>query len=393
MLFAKVIKYEGDNKTFVWKYPTEDFNTGSQLIVHESQEAIFIQNGQVMDTFGAGKHTLTTENLPIISSLMSIPMGGKNPFHCELYFINKTEQMAIPWGTNTKIQYLDPVYKFPISIGASGMMNLSVDNSGELLLKIVGTDKILTQEQLTDKMRAFVLKHVKSALPENIIQNGYSVFELDQHIADFSELIRELLGDEFIDYGIKLAKFTIMNIQMPEDDLEYVRFRRLHYKQVTDVAEAELKRKIDLINSQTKAQERIIQSEAETRKRLMEGYTYQEEKAFDVATEVAKNDAVAQMGNIGIGVGMMSGIGTTLGNTVGSMTNVALKGAIDSGTNNLEQDREIARFCSQCGNRVSAKAVFCEKCGNRLANDKCIYCGAELSSEARFCSVCGKERG
>ena len=72
MLFAKVIKYEGDNKTFIWKHPTKDFVTGSQLIVHESQEAIFMQDGKVMDKFGPGRFTLTTANLPVISSLMKI---------------------------------------------------------------------------------------------------------------------------------------------------------------------------------------------------------------------------------------------------------------------------------------------------------------------------------
>lgn len=76
MLFAKVIKYEGDNKTFVWKYPKEDFNTRSQLIVHQSQEAVFMQNGKILDMFGPGKHTLKTENLPVITGLMNLATGG-----------------------------------------------------------------------------------------------------------------------------------------------------------------------------------------------------------------------------------------------------------------------------------------------------------------------------
>ena len=81
MLFAKVLKYEGDNKTFVWKYPIEDFNTGSQLIVHQSQEAVFFQNGKMLVMFGPGRHTLRTENLPIITSLMNLATGGRNAFH------------------------------------------------------------------------------------------------------------------------------------------------------------------------------------------------------------------------------------------------------------------------------------------------------------------------
>ena len=118
MAIISVLKYEGDNKTFIWKHPNQDFNTGSQLIVHESQEAIFMQNGEVLDTFGPGKHTLETENLPVIKSIMKLATGGRSAFHAELYFVNLTEQMAIRWGTDSKISYLDPVFDFPLEIGA-----------------------------------------------------------------------------------------------------------------------------------------------------------------------------------------------------------------------------------------------------------------------------------
>ena len=131
---ASVIKYEGDNSTFIWKHPCEDFNTASQLIVHESQEAILFLNGQALDLFGPGRHTLETENIPILRHLINIPTGGVSAFHCEVYFINKTEQMAIRWGTDSKVQYVEPTYKFPLSIGASGEMSLCVDDSRKLLV-------------------------------------------------------------------------------------------------------------------------------------------------------------------------------------------------------------------------------------------------------------------
>ena len=87
---ATVIKYEGDNSTFVWKHPCEDFNTTSQLIVHESQEAIFYMNGQLLDVFEAGRHTLETQNIPLIQKFYNRAYDDKTPFHCEVYFINKT---------------------------------------------------------------------------------------------------------------------------------------------------------------------------------------------------------------------------------------------------------------------------------------------------------------
>ena len=90
---ADIIKYEGDNSTFIWKHPCEDFNTTTQLIVHESQEAIFFLNGQALDLFGPGRHTLETQNIAF-EQITQSNYRGDTPFHCEVYFINKTEQMV-----------------------------------------------------------------------------------------------------------------------------------------------------------------------------------------------------------------------------------------------------------------------------------------------------------
>lgn len=102
---AELIKYEGDNSTFIWKHPCEDFNSLTQLIVHESQEAIFMMNGQALDLFGPGRYTLETQNIPKIGgALKRLTIGTETPFHCEVYFINKTVQMAIKWGTDTTVE-------------------------------------------------------------------------------------------------------------------------------------------------------------------------------------------------------------------------------------------------------------------------------------------------
>ena len=100
MKIADVIKYEGDNTTFIWKHPVEDFNSLTQLIVHESQEAIFFMNGQALDMFGPGRYTLETGNIPKIGRFLNRQVGDESPFHCEVYFKNKTEQLAIKWGAD-----------------------------------------------------------------------------------------------------------------------------------------------------------------------------------------------------------------------------------------------------------------------------------------------------
>ena len=125
---ADVLMYEGDNSTFVWKHPSEDFNSLTQLIVHENQEAIFFMNGQALDLFGPGRYTLETQNIPKIGKALNRTTND-NPFHCEVYFINKVEQMNIKWGTDSKVQYMEPTYKFPLSIGACGEMSLRAEES------------------------------------------------------------------------------------------------------------------------------------------------------------------------------------------------------------------------------------------------------------------------
>jgi len=178
MKIADIIKYEGDNNTFVWKHPCEDFNTSSQLIVYESQEALFYMNGQALDLFGPGKHTLETENIPLLQSFINIPTNGKTQFHCEVYFINKTEQMAIRWGTDSKVQYVEPTYGFPLAIGANGEMTLAVEDSRNLLINLVGTEAMLDRQHLVNYFRAFLMTRVKTYLAQAMRNNAISIFEI-----------------------------------------------------------------------------------------------------------------------------------------------------------------------------------------------------------------------
>ena len=235
---ADIIKYEGDNTTFIWKHPCEDFNTLTQLIVHESQEAIFFMNGQALDLFGPGRHTLETQNIPLVGKTLNMPTGGKTPFHCEVYFINKTEQMSIKWGTDSKVQYMEPTYNFPLSIGASGEMSLRAENSRKLLLKLVGTENYLTQAKLTSFFRAFLMTRVKSYIAQVMKTNSISIFEIDENLAMFSNVIKNLLVNDFAEYGVALEQFFVTNIVKPDGDSMYEKFKSLHFRQYADIAEA-----------------------------------------------------------------------------------------------------------------------------------------------------------
>lgn len=384
-----IIKYEGDNSTFIWKHPSEDFNTLTQLIVHENQEAVFYMNGQVYDTFEAGHYTLKTQNIPLLGKALNLVTGGKSPFHCEVYFINKSEKMAIKWGTDSKVQYVEPTYGFPISIGVSGEMSLRVEDSIKLLVKLAGNEKYLTQQSLVFFFRAFLMTKVKSYIAQVMRSEAINIFEIDENLADFSNSIKSLLINDFTDYGVALEQFFVTTVAKPDGDRQYERFKDLHFRKYADVAEAKLRQEVSVIDAETEAKKVVIDSQAQATKRMQEGYTYAQERGFDVAEKAAANEGVGQMTNLGVGLGMMSGVGSTVGGAVGNAVGVALNSTV----NNSAQATESG-FCDNCGAKLIAGATFCDECGTAVASkdDVCVNCGYKFERVGKFCPKCGIKR-
>ncbi len=381
-----VIKYEGDNSTFIWKHPCEDFNTSTQLIVHESQEAILFLNGHALDLFKAGRHTLSTQNIPLLKNLINLPTGGKTPFHCEVYFINKTEQMAIRWGTDSKVQYVDPLYRFPISIGASGEMSLSVNDSRLLLVNLVGTENNLERQKLVSYFRGLLMTKVKSYIAQAMRTNKINIFEIDEHLEAFSDSIKEKLYEDFLEYGLNLNRFFVTTIVKPDGDKQYEKFKELHFRQYADIAEAQLRQKTDMIYAETEAQKIIMDSKAQATKRIQEGYTYQQERGFDVAQDAAQNEGMGQFTNMGIGLGMMAGVGANVGGLVGNTVNNAFS--------SMTANQSPVIFCDNCGKSLSADVMFCDECGTKVTslNDVCKNCGFKFERVGKFCPKCGEKR-
>ena len=403
---AEIIQYEGDNSTFIWKHPTEDFHTGTQLIVHESQEAVFFMNGQALDSFGPGRYTLETQNMPVVSKFFNRVTDDETPFHCEVYYINKTEQMAIKWGTDTKMEYVEPTYGFPIQLGACGEMCLRIEDGRKLLIKVVGTEYGINQAQLVSKFRAFLMTKIKPYVVNLIRENKINIFQIDEQLQVMSEALHEALKPDFMDYGVSLERFFLSNVIKPEEDKNYRRFKDIHFRQYADVAEAQLRQKIGLIDQQTAAQRMVIEAQGIAQKRSLEGYTYQDERGFDVAERVAANEAVGQFTNMGVGMGMITGIGGTLCNAVGGMMAGSLNQALDNGNGGVaavaavpagnvaaaEPDSGIV--CSQCGAALSKDAKFCMDCGGKAMEKPsdneaiCPKCGKKVP-KAKFCMECG----
>ena len=388
---AEIIKYEGDNSTFIWKHPSEDFNSLTQLVVHESQEAIFFMNGQALDLFGPGRYTLETQNIPILGKVLNRATGDESPFHCEVYFINKTEQMAVKWGTDSKVQYVEPTYGFPISIGASGEMSLRAEDSRKLLLKLVGTESVLAQQKLVSFFRSFLMTRVKTYIAQVIKAKSINIFEIDENLTTFSNEIKTLLVSDFAEYGVALEQFFVTTIVKPDGERQYEQFKELHFRQYADIAEAKLRQQTDIIHAQTEAQKTVIESQAMATKRAQEGYTYQQERGFDVAEKVAQNEAVGEFTNMGVGFGTMAGVGGAVGGMVGGMMSDAMGAATAPQTQSVQN---AGRFCENCGAKLNVSAAFCEECGTPVANanDTCQNCGYKFERPGKFCPKCGMKR-
>lgn len=450
---ASIIKYEGDNNTFIWKHPIEDFNYGSQLIVHESQEAIFFRDGQALDLFGPGRYTLETQQLPLLEKVYKLPTDTEGTFHSEVYFINKTVQMAIKWGTPEKVRFIDPLTGVPLQLGASGEMNVQVSNARKLLVKLVGTTKGISWEEgaglarsLQGSFRPLITSAVKTCLGNVIRDEAIDLLEIDQKLDLISASLRKAILPGFEDYGLTIPQFYITNVVLPEDDPNFKRIRELHtitlqtrmyqaeatvktaqaqsetmYRTAQEQSkaaieaarrEAELQRQMTETEvAKREAERHVIAAQAEAQAQRMAGLTEAEIMAAKgysqkdvLQTEVQKSYAEA-LGNMGPsivsgGSGGSSIIGDMLGLGVGMAAASAVAPQIGGMMNNFnfgqaQQPQATASntWDCACGQR-GISSNFCPNCGAKKPSPADTWdctCGAK-GITGKFCSNCGAKR-
>ncbi len=354
MKIFDVIKYEGGNNVFVWKFPGEDFNTLSQLIVHESQEAIFFKDGRALDLFGAGKYTLHSQNIPLIRRLVNLPFNGESPFHCEVYFINKVVSMDILWGTSSPVPIQDALYKIILPVRANGQFGIRVKDSKKLLVQLVGTIDQFDQQTVKRYFKGILLTNIKDYIATQFVQKQISFLEIHSHLKEISSGIQEQLAQEFLTYGIELVHFNVNEITPPDDDPSY----------------AQLK------NALAKKAEMSVM-----------GYDYQQERTFDILNRAAANEGVcSDIMGAGLGLGMGANLGGMIHNAMGNVVpNVQMA---------RQPVGETVVKCSNCGSEMPEGAKFCLECGQKAEEPKkenkitCPNCKATVP-EAKFCLECG----
>lgn len=440
MAIADIIQYEGDNSTFIWKHPVEDFNSLTQLIVHESQEAIFFMNGQALDLFGPGRHALETQNIPKIGKLLNRTTDGKTPFHCEVYFINKTVQMDLKWGTDSKVRYIDPDSGVPLELGASGSMNLKVSDGRKLLVKLVGTMHGIAwgengtnfTKSLQNSFRPLISTAVKSNLSTAIKMRNIHILEVDEHLTELSGDLRARILPGFEEYGLTIPQFYLTTVVLPEDDPNFKRIRELHTialqtrmaqaeatvrtaqaqaeaeiiaarrqaeleKQTTqtEVARREAERQIIAAQAQAEAARQAGFAEAQVMQ--AKGITEKDYVQADVQKAFAEGLGKMGSGSGGSGGGSMMGdiVGLGVGLQAAQAMSGQLGGMFAGLTGAQPQSAPAAQTipCPQCGTQLPAGAKFCYACGEKIeaANTDELTCPAcgQKTPKGKFCMQCG----
>ena len=453
---ASIIKYEGDNDVFVWKHPIEDFNLGSQLIVHESQEAIFFRDGQALDLFGAGRYTLETQQLPLLEKLYKLPTDTEGTFHSEVYFINKTVQMAIKWGTPDRVRFIDPLTGAPLEIGASGEMNLQVKDARKLLIKLVGTTAgIAWGEQegfaksLQNTFRPLIVNAVKANLPAVIKSQQIDLLEIDERVAELSQCLREKILPGFEEYGLTIPQFYVNHVVLPEEDPNFKRIRELHTVMLqTQVLQAEAAVKTAEARSEAayrtaqeqskaaiaaaereavlekqltetevarrEAERTIIQAQAQAEAARMAGLAeaavmqakgYTERDVIQAEVQKAYAAGIGEMGSSGGGgssaLGDIASLGVTLGALGGvvGMTKDAMAPMFGGAQQPVAPVTPVtpvsAGWNCACG-QVGITGNFCSNCGAKrpaLAASAGWNCACgEMGITGNFCPNCGTKR-
>ena len=204
----------------VWKYPSDDIRIGAQLIVNQSQEALFFKGGQALDVFGPGTHTLTTGNLPFLSALINLPFGGETPFSAEVWFINRHAKRDLRWGTRAPIPLLDPVYKVPVNVRAFGQWGIRVDDSRSLITQLVGTLNELSTEKIDSYFSGEIVQRLSDTLSKYFVESGVSIFHANSRLNELSVTIADAVRTEFKRFGLEVVNFNVERISMPEEDMQ-----------------------------------------------------------------------------------------------------------------------------------------------------------------------------
>jgi membrane protease subunit (stomatin/prohibitin family) len=342
--FIEVIEWLDDSpNTLLYRFPVKDqeIKNGAQLIVRESQAAVFVHEGQIADQFPPGRYTIDGGNTPILSKLGAWKYGFNSPFKAEVYFVNTRQFTDLKWGTPNPIMMRDTDFGM-VRLRAFGIYSIRVADPQAFIKEIAGTNAHFVTEDIEGQLKRTLVSGFSDALGESKI----AALDLASNYDELSKFIRVKLNDEFKTYGLELAKFVIENISLPQE-VEAAMDRRTSMGVIGDAGR------------------------------------YAQFQAADAMRDAAQNPS----GGAGTGVGL--GAGFALGNAMAGAMSDAMKQSREGSGQAASTQAGVP--CPKCGHHNAPGAKFCTECGEKQGAATCANCKAELIPGAKFCNECGQK--
>ncbi len=338
--FIEVIEWLDESQsTLVYRFPVagQEIKNGAQLIVRESQAAVFVFEGQVADVFTPGRYTIDGGNTPILSKLGAWKYGFNSPFKSEVYFVNTKQFTDMKWGTSNPVMLRDADFGI-VRLRAFGAYSLRIADPSEFIKQIAGTNAHFQTEDIDGQLKRAIVTEFSDALGELKIP----ALDLAAQYKEIGEQIRAMINEDFKGYGLEVTKFYVENVSLPAE------------------VEAAMDKRASM-------------------GALGDAQKYMQFQAADALRDAAQNEG----GGAGLGAGL--GAGFAVG---GQMANVFGQQA---GTVGGASGGAAMVPCPACGKGNAAGVKFCSDCGGKMevAQVPCLKCGANLREGAKFCSECG----
>jgi len=315
-----------------------DFRIGSQVIVRESQAAVFFRDGKALDTFDPGRHTITTANIPLLVGLVGTAFGGRTPFTAEVYFVNLREMLDMRWGTTEPITVPDARFGMA-RLRAFGRYSMQVADPQAFVNTVVGQQGLYQTSQVEGFLRGLVLNRLTDLLGE--LQKP--LLELPKYYEEISAGVRTKIADEFDKLGLVVKTFLVESISPTEEMAKAIEERI----------------EVDVLGG------------------VGDFADIQRAKALREAAQAGGEGGLA-----GLGVGL--GAGMSLGQAFGQAGQQAQQPPA--------AQQQAASPCPECGNPVPAGSKFCPNCGAKVEGHFCAECGKPVPAGSKFCPNCGAEQ-
>ncbi len=342
--FIEVIEWlDQTSNTLVYRFPVKDqeIKNGAQLIVRESQAAIFVSEGQIADQFPPGRYTIEGGNTPILSKLGAWKYGFNSPFKAEVYFVNTKQFTDLKWGTPNPVMMRDTDFGM-VRLRAFGIYSLRVGDPKAFIKDIAGTNAHFVTEDIEGQLKRTLVSGFSDALAESKI----AALDLASNYDELSKFTREKLSEEFKTFGLELTKFVIENISLPQE-VEAAMDKRTSMGVIGDVGR------------------------------------YTQFQAADAMRDAAQNTSG---GGAGTGAGL--GAGFAIGNAMAGAMTDAMKQSKEGTANRVA--------CPKCGGANEPGTKFCHECGAKMdvSTEKvpCVKCGTPLPAGTKFCNECGTKQ-